>query len=112
MIGVDGDGMPLVAVNFVSPTWQGVTGPPWGDAGESVVFRITGPDQKERLFSVPISEPWAGFESATADRVGIWLQASYVPPGFQTAVLYLYSKGSGGREISHDFWAAPAGSFA
>ena len=112
MIGVDGDGMPLVAVNFVSPTWHGVIGPPWGDAGESVVFRVTAPEQKERLFSVTISEPWAGFDRATPDRVGIWLQASYVPPGFQTAVLYLYSKGSGGREISHDFWASLAGSFA
>jgi hypothetical protein len=111
LIGIDGDGMPLVAVNFVSPTWQGVTGPPWGDAGESVVFRITTPNQRERLFSVLISEPWAGFERATADRIGIWLQASYVPPGFQTSVLDLYSKASGGREISHDFWGVPAGSF-
>jgi hypothetical protein len=111
LIGIDGGGMPLVAVNFVSPTWHGVTGPPWGDAGESVVFRVTAPEHEERLFSVPINEPWAGFESATADRVGIWLQASYVPPGFQTAVLYLYSTASGGREISHDFSAVPVGSF-
>lgn len=111
LIGIDDDGMPLVAVNFVSPSWLGVTGPPWGDAGESVVFRVTAPEHRERLMSVPISEPWAGFESATADRVGTWLQASYVPPGFQTSVLYLYSKVSGGREMSHDFWAVPAGSF-
>jgi hypothetical protein len=112
MLGIDSDGMPLVAVNFVSPTWHGVTGAPWGDAGESVVFRIAAPGHMERLFSVPINEPWAGFESATADRVGIWLLASYVPPGFQTSVLYLYSKASGGREISRDFWATmPTGSF-
>lgn len=111
LVGVDGDGMPLVAMNIVSPTWQGVKGPPWGDAGESVVFRDTAPEHSERLFAVPISEPWAGFESATADRVGIWLQASYVPPGFQTAVLYLYSKTSGGQEMSHDFSGVLAGPF-
>jgi hypothetical protein len=96
MIGIDGDGMPLVAVN---------------SAMESVLFIVTAPEKKERLFSIPISEPWAGFWSATADRIGTWLQASYVPPGGQTAVLYLYSKASGGREISHDFWGVPAGSF-
>jgi hypothetical protein len=110
LIGIDGDGMALVAVNFVSPTWQGVK-KPWGDAGESVVFRITAPEQRERLFSVLLNEPWAGFWSATADPVGIWLQATYVPPGFQTSVLDLYSKAAGGREISHDFWASPVGSF-
>ncbi|HEV2036742.1 MAG TPA: hypothetical protein VGU71_21530 [Candidatus Dormibacteraeota bacterium] len=96
MIGVDSDGMPLVAVN---------------SATESVLFMVTAPEQKERLFSIPVSEPWAGFSYAYADRIGTWLQASYVPPGFQTVVLYLYSKESGGREISHEFSAVPAGSF-
>jgi hypothetical protein len=96
LIGLDGDGMPLVAMN---------------SASESVLFRVSAPEQKERLFSIPISVPWAGFERATPDLNGTWLQASYVPPGFQTSVLYLYSKASGGREISHDFWAMPAGSF-
>lgn len=96
LIGIDGDGMPLVAGN---------------SATESVLFRVSAPEQKERLFSIAISQPWAGFESATADRVGTWLQATYVPPGFQTSVLYLYSKASGGQEISHDFRAVPVGSF-
>jgi hypothetical protein len=96
LIGTDRYGTPLIAVN---------------GAGESVLFRVSAPQQTERIVSVPISEPWAGFDRATADPFGIWLQASYVPPGFQTSVLYLYSKASGVREISHDFWGVPAGSF-
>jgi hypothetical protein len=111
LIGTDGDGMPIVAVNFVSPTWQAGTGPPGRDAGESVVFRVSAPEQTDRLYSVPISQPWAGFDRATADRFGIWLQASYVPPGDFTVVLDFYSKASGGREISHDFLGVVAGSF-
>jgi hypothetical protein len=107
MIGIDGDGLPLVAENFVSPSWHGVVGPPWGDAGESVVFKITAPEHKERLFSVLINEPWAGFNRATADPMGIWLEAQYVPPGFETFVLYVYSKASGGLEITRNLNGEP-----
>jgi len=108
MLGFDIDGKPVVSVNFAS---QHDLTAPYGAGGESVVFRLTAPEHSERLFSVPINISWAGFYAATADRVGIWLQASYVPPGNQTSVLYLYSKASGGREMSPDFWAVLAGPF-
>lgn len=108
MLGFDIDGKPMVSVNFAS---QHDVTEAYGDGGESVVFRLTAPEHGERLFSVPINISWAGFFGATADRVGIWLQASYVPPGNQTSVLYLYSTAAGGLEMSHDFWAVLAGSF-
>lgn len=110
-LGTDVAGRPIVAVNVISPGWHGVTGSPWGDAGESVVFRLTVPEDLDRLFSVRISEPWAGFFTANADATGIWLQADYVPPGFQTAVLYLYASASGGQEMSHNFGATLVGPF-
>ena len=95
LIGIDGDGAPLIAV---------------GGTNECGVVRASAPEQMEPLFSLPINHTvGCGFRSATADGVGIWLQVEYEPPG-TTAGIYLYSKVSGVRKISDSQYVA-VGSF-
>jgi hypothetical protein len=95
LIGLDGDGAPLITV---------------GGASECGVLRAGAPEQMEPIFSLPINHTvGCGFRSATADRIGIWLQVEYEPPG-TTAGVYLYSKASGVRKIS-DSQYVPVGSF-
>ena len=95
LIGIDGDGAPLITVGGTS------------DCG---VVRASVPDQMEPIFSLPINHTvGCGFRSATADRIGIWLQVEYEPPG-TTAGIYLYSNASGARKIS-DSQYVPVGSF-
>ncbi len=95
LIGTDGDGAPLITV---------------GGTSECEVVRVSAPEKTEPIFSLPINHTvGCGFRSATADRIGIWLQVEYVPPG-TTAGIYLYSKASGVRKIS-DSQYVPVGSF-
>ena len=85
LIGIDGDGAPLITV---------------GDTNECGVVRASAAEQMEPLFSLPINHTvGCGFRTAIADRIGIWLQVEYEPPG-TTAGIYLYSKASGVRKIS------------
>jgi hypothetical protein len=95
LIGIDSDGAPLVTV---------------GGASECGVVRVSAPEQMEPIFSLPITHTvGCGFRSATADRIGIWLQVEYDPIG-TAAGIYMYSKASGVRKIS-DSQAVPVGSF-
>ena len=95
LIGIDGDGAPLITV---------------GGTSECGVVRASAPEQLEPIFSLPINHTvGCGFRSATADRIGIWMQVEYVPSG-TTAGIYLYSKASGTRKIS-DSQCVPVGSF-
>jgi hypothetical protein len=95
LIGVDGDGAPLITV---------------GSTNECGVVRAGAPEQMEPIFSLPINHTvGCGFRSATADGIGIWLPVEYEPPG-TTAGIYLYSKDSGVRKIS-DSEYVPVGSF-
>ena len=95
LIGMDSDGAPLITV---------------GGTGECRVVRASAPEQTEPISSLPINHTvGCGFRSATADRIGIWIQVEYVPSG-ATAGIYLYSKASGTRKIS-DSQYVPVGSF-
>jgi hypothetical protein len=96
LIGVDGDGAPIITL---------------GSTSECGVATARAPQQMDPIFSLPINHTvGCGFRSATADRIGIWLQVEYEPPG-TTAGIYLYSKASGVRKIS-DSQYVPVGSFA
>ncbi len=94
LIGVDRDGAPLITV---------------GGTNECGVVRASAPELMEPLFSLPINHTvGCGFKTAIADRIGIWLQVEYEPPG-TTAGIYLYSKAAGARKIS-DSQYVPVGS--
>jgi hypothetical protein len=95
LIGIDGDGAPLITV---------------GGTNECGVVKASAPEQIEPIFSLPINHTvGCGFISATADRIGIWMQVEDEPPG-TTAGIYLYSKDSGVRKISDSHYV-PVGSF-
>jgi hypothetical protein len=94
LIGIDGDGAPIITL---------------GGTNECGLSRASAPNQMETIFSLPINHTvGCGFRSATADRIGIWMQVEYEPPG-TTAGVYLYSKASGVRKIS-DSQYVPVGS--
>jgi hypothetical protein len=95
LIGIDRDGAPLITV---------------GDPSECRVVRASAPEQMEPIFSLPLNHTvGCGFRSATADRIGIWLQVEDAPSG-TTAGIYLYSKASGVRKVS-DSQYVPVGAF-
>jgi len=95
LIGIDGGGAPIITL---------------GGTSECGLVRASGPGQMVPIFSLPINHTvGCGFRSATADRIGIWMQVEYEPPG-TTAGIYLYSKASGVRKIS-DSQYVPVGSF-
>jgi hypothetical protein len=95
LIGMDGDGAPLITV---------------GAASECGLLRASALKRMEPIFSLPINHTvGCGFRSAAADRIGIWIQVEYEPPG-TTAGIYLFSKASGVRKIS-DSQYVPVGSF-
>jgi hypothetical protein len=67
LIGIDGDGAPLITL---------------GSTNQCGVLRASAPEQMEPISSLPINQTvGCGFRSATADRIGIWLQVEYEPPG-------------------------------
>jgi hypothetical protein len=95
LIGIDRDGAPIITV---------------GGASECGVVRASAPEHMEPIFSLPINHTvGCGFRSATADRIGIWMQVEYEPSA-TTVGIYLYSKASGVRKIS-DSQYVPVGSF-
>jgi hypothetical protein len=95
LIGVDGDGAPIITS---------------GDASTCGVFRAGAPEQMDPIYSLPINHTvGCGFRTATADAIGLWLQVEYEPPG-TTAGIYLYTRASGVQKISDSLYV-PVGSF-
>ncbi len=87
LMGLDGEGVPMVALN---------------DVGGSTVVRVTAPQQSETIFSGPTN---GGPTAAVADGARTWLGGAQLGSG---AGIYLYTRAAGVRKAS-DFPGFPLG---